>query len=166
MRKSTNISIRLLNSQLSGIGLQNVTEVCARYTQNLIYFTKLEESFPGSYNNHWQVTISCSELGFPCRSTDENPQFLNMQRTSLFRWINSAFGGWYLILSQFKLIIRCLFDIPFQKFHGLLTIHDSTDSKRNDKLAVVFNREGGVDFLITLTLSYVPYESLSKAKYG
>lgn len=124
MRKSTNISIRLLNSQLSGIGLQNVTEV--------------------------PTTI----IG---RSLSRVPNLVSLV-APLMKILNSSICNGPPYTDELTQLL--------EKFHGLLTIHDSTDSKRNDKLAVVFNREGGVDFLITLTLSYVPYESLSKAKYG
>ena len=62
----------------------------------------------------------------------------------------------------------------WQKFHGQLkpsvtleaSLNERTESQQNDQLAVVFNKEGGMDLLITLVLSYVPYDSLTKAKYG
>ena len=66
-----------------------------------------------------------------------------------------------------------IFD-SFQKFHGQLkpsvtleaALNERTESQQNDQLAIVFNKEGGMDLLITLILSYVPYDSLSKAKFG
>lgn len=33
-------------------------------------------------------------------------------------------------------------------------------------MAAIFNKEGGLNLLITLILSYVPYDTLSKAKFG
>lgn len=45
-------------------------------------------------------------------------------------------------------------------------LNERTENQQNDQLAIVFNKEGGMDLLITLILSYVPYDSLSKAKFG
>lgn len=61
-----------------------------------------------------------------------------------------------------------------KKFHGQLkpsvtleaALNERTENQQNDQLAIVFNKEGGMDLLITLILSYVPYDSLSKAKFG
>ena len=44
--------------------------------------------------------------------------------------------------------------------------NDRNENQQNDQLAIAFNREGGLDLLITLILSYIPYDSLSKAKFG
>nr|CAH0105493.1 unnamed protein product [Daphnia galeata] len=60
------------------------------------------------------------------------------------------------------------------KFHGQLkpsvtleaALNERTENQQNDQLAIVFNKEGGMDLLITVILSYVPYDSLSKAKFG
>lgn len=47
-----------------------------------------------------------------------------------------------------------------------LAINDQNDSAFPDQLAVVFRREGGVNLLSALLFSYIPYDYLSKTKYG
>lgn len=80
---------------------------------------------------------------------------------------------WDLIFySYFETILNLSF--VWKKFHGQLkpsvtleaALNERTENQQNDQLAIVFNKEGGMDLLITLILSYVPYDSLSKAKFG
>ena len=71
--------------------------------------------------------------------------------------------------SYFKILIESNL---FQKFHDQLkqppptTVETSNENQLNDQLAILFKREGGLDFLITIILSYIPYDSLTKAKFG
>lgn len=75
---------------------------------------------------------------------------------------------------NFFKLIKTYFIIFWKKFHGQLkpsvtleaALNERTENQQNDQLAIVFNKEGGMDLLITLILSYVPYDSLSKAKFG
>jgi hypothetical protein len=47
-----------------------------------------------------------------------------------------------------------------------VAVNDQAENLHSDQLAVIFRREGGVNLLAALLLSYIPYDSLSKAKYG
>ena len=45
-------------------------------------------------------------------------------------------------------------------------LNESTETPKNNQLAIIFNKEGGMDLLITLILSFVPHDSLSKENVG